>query len=129
MSNIELLKKELLAQKSAIESMGGVVKVANSNPSPREITEAIKTVGGIDVSSCTATEQDVMKGKTFYAGESVQKTGTFDLADYTNKLFTYDVDTVSSTEKIYFSYKPGATQIRPYVFRISYFRLCHQART
>ena len=76
-NNIELLKQELIKQKNLIESRGGVVRVANNNPSPYEITEGIKTVqGSLDLKLATATPADVQSGKTFYAGTSELKTGT-----------------------------------------------------
>ena len=42
MSNIEMLKQELLLQKSIIEQKHGKILVKNNNPSPSEITEGIK---------------------------------------------------------------------------------------
>lgn len=76
MNSIELLKQELQEQKSAIESKGGSVSVSNINVSPAEITAGIKTIPSSDFSSCTATESDVLLGKTFYAGNNTMKTGT-----------------------------------------------------
>ena len=70
MESIDLLKQEILNQKKEIENKGGVVNVANLNPSPAEITAGIKTIEMPNFSSATATEDDVANGKTFYAGDS-----------------------------------------------------------
>ncbi len=77
MNSIELLKQELIDQKSAIESKGGTVSVANTNVSPSEITAGIKSIETVDCSTATATEEDVLSGKTFFAGNNTMKTGTF----------------------------------------------------
>ncbi len=83
MNSIESLKTELIRQKSVIESMGGVVSIANQNPSPSEITEGIKTVTGtLDLTISTATEDDVAVGKTFFSGTTVLKTGKNQSNDY-----------------------------------------------
>ena len=44
MTALEELKQELINQKNAIESKGGTVIVANTYPSPAEITAGIKTI-------------------------------------------------------------------------------------
>lgn len=44
MSNLETLKNELITQKSVLETKGYNVDVANTNPSPSEITTAIRGV-------------------------------------------------------------------------------------
>lgn len=81
MSNIEKLKQELLAQKTAIENIGGNVIVTSNNPSPGEITAGIKTIQPAITStallSANATEDDVIVGKTFFAGNNLLKTGSF----------------------------------------------------
>ena len=77
MNSIELLKQELAEQKAAIETKKGFVSVANTNVSPAEITEGIKTIPVVDLSSSTATEADVLLGKTFYSGDETLRTGTF----------------------------------------------------
>ncbi len=83
MSNVELLKQELIKQKEVIESMHGYVNVANNNPSPSEITEGIKTVAGsVDLSLADATEDDVIFGKTFYSGSSYLRTGIYQGSDF-----------------------------------------------
>lgn len=80
MENLEILKQELILQKSEIESKGGKVQVANLNPSPSEITAGIKSIeAGVDLTNSTATEQDVLVGKTFYSGNSQLKTGKLEV--------------------------------------------------
>lgn len=76
MTSIEQLKQELLTQKSTIETKGGVVTTAYTNPSPAEITAGINTIPTIDHSLANATEGDVVSGKTFYSINSTLKTGT-----------------------------------------------------
>lgn len=93
MNNIETLKLELLKQKEVIEDMGGYVAVANNNPSPSEITEAIRTVAGnLDLTIATATEADVSLGKTFYAGTTKLKTGTNQSEDFYHLYLYGDCD-------------------------------------
>lgn len=76
MTNLELLKTELKTQKKEIEDKGGTVIVANSNPSPSEITAGIKSIEVPDMTLATATAKDVVEGKTFYATNKTLKTGT-----------------------------------------------------
>lgn len=76
MNSLELLKQELASQKSAIESKGGFVSIANTNVSPSEITAGINSIPAVDFQIATATEADVLSGKTFYAGTNVLKTGS-----------------------------------------------------
>ena len=83
MENLEVLKLELLSQKTEIENKGGVVSVANNNPSPSEITAGIKTIVMPDLSSANATVEDVVNGKTFYAGDREIKVGTKVVPDLT----------------------------------------------
>jgi len=83
MENLEILKLELLSQKTEIENKGGVVNVANSNPSPGEITAGIKTISVPDFTSANATVEDVVSGKTFYAGNTTIKVGTKVVPDLT----------------------------------------------
>lgn len=85
MNSIELLKQELADQKSAIETKGGVVPVANTNVSPAEITQGIKTIPVLDMSLSTATETDVLSGKTFYSGNNNLKTGTLVIPEGSSK--------------------------------------------
>lgn len=83
MENLEILKLELLSQKTEIENKGGVVHIANTNPSPSEITAGIKTISVPDFTSANATVEDVVSGKTFYAGNSSIKVGTKVVPDLT----------------------------------------------
>ena len=82
MGAFETLKEELQLQKQAIESKGGTVSVVNDYPSPSEITAGIYTTTGKDLSDATATETDVLAGKTFYAGNEILKTGTLEIVDH-----------------------------------------------
>ena len=120
MSNLELLKKELITQKEVIEDLGGSVLVSNTNPSPSEITEGIKTLKTPDLSGTTATAADVILGKTFYSGDLNEKTGTFDLDKYTYELFLAPTQQANSTEKVYFTNKDGVKTTREYAFKSNY---------
>lgn len=51
MTALEELKQELINQKNAIEDKGGTVIVANTYPSPAEITAGIKTIPTTSTSS------------------------------------------------------------------------------
>lgn len=81
MNNLESLKEELIAQKTAIESKGGNVAVLNLNPSPSEITDGINTIVVPEVNSANAEVGDVRAGKTFFAGSNAIKTGTLNMVD------------------------------------------------
>lgn len=83
MGAFETLKEELELQKQAIESKGGTVNVVNDYPSPSEITAGIYTTKGKDLSDATATESDVLAGKTFYAVNDTLKMGTLEIVDQT----------------------------------------------
>jgi len=123
MENLEILKQELLLQKQIIEENGGNVVVANSNPSPSEITNGIKTLTVPDLSTATATEQDVVSGKTFYAGNLTLKTGTMqavvddgvtqeDIDKYVN-LFVRGED--AGVDKYYYTVPEDVKILRPYL--------------
>lgn len=90
MENLEILKLELLSQRTEIENKGGVVNVANTNPSPSEITAGIKTIAVPDFTSATATVEDVVDGKTFYAGNGNMKVGIKVVPDLTTANATVD---------------------------------------
>lgn len=96
MSSIERLKQELIYQKSAIESKGGVVNVANTNPSPAEISAGIDGIKSVDISQATAQEGDVLKGKTFYAVNNTLRTGTLSLDTILEQTFLFGDMPVSS---------------------------------
>lgn len=117
MSSIEILKKELIAQKELIERLSGQVTVANSNPSPTEITAGIKTIPAADLTGSTATEADVMSGKTFYSGSPVLRTGTANFSsDVINALFMPNPNEVSYDGDIYYTMPEGLKVIRQYAF-------------
>ena len=120
MNSIEVLKQELLAQKTAIEEKGGTVSVANLNPSPSEITAAIKNMSSPDLSNATATVQDVKIGKTYYAGDYTLKTGEYDENAILKKVFLYESSVANTTEKVYFTIPEGVTVLRDYAFYKNY---------
>lgn len=60
MNSLETIKEQLLAQKALIESLGGTVNVANTNPSPSEITAGIATIVS-DTDSVVALMGDTTK--------------------------------------------------------------------
>lgn len=76
-TSIEALKTQLKEQKLAIEAKGGTVTVAKNNVSPAEITAGIKTIPTPDLTEATATVDDVVEGKTFYAQNGSLKMGKF----------------------------------------------------
>lgn len=117
MGSIETLKKELIEQKKQVEIKGGVVSVANDYPAPSEITEGIKTIVGSDFTIATATEADVMLGKTFYAGSAGLKTGTgsFD-PEMVNHLFVVPEYTRTTEQELYFSFPSNVTKARKCLF-------------
>lgn len=113
-TSLDQLKQELLTQKSAIEAKGGTVSTTYTNPSPAEITAGINSISILDTSSATATEADVLKGKTFYAGTSSIKTGTFEAITAEDlKLLFNNVTPDTTTEKDFHVW-PGTTTLRPY---------------
>ena len=121
MNNLETLKKELIAQKEQIEKMSGVVRVAGSNPSPSEITAGIKTIPSTDLSMATATEEDVLQGKTFFAGNAIIKTGTANIdPDAINHIFMSNYSTITTSENVYYSCPQGLKTIRSYLFYNNY---------
>ena len=75
MDSLQRIKVELLSQKIAIEEKGGIVNIANSNPSPSEITAGINSIIIPDLTAATATENDVVAGKTFFSGDGIIKLG------------------------------------------------------
>lgn len=112
MSTLTELKQELILQKTAIESKGGSVKVANTNPSPSEITAGINTIIIPYLSSSTATEADVLEGKTFYSMDSTLKTGTLNFNEIIN-VFCPFLDT---GDTMAFTFPEGVKTIQPYLF-------------
>ena len=73
MNNLETIKQELINQKTKLDSVGYTVNVANTNPSPTEITTAMQEIP--DMRLANATPLDVAEGKTFYAGDNSLHTG------------------------------------------------------
>ena len=117
MQNLNTLKQELINQKDVIESMSGYVSCAYEHPSPAEITAGIKTIPSTDLSVATATEEDVAAGKTFFAGNSILKTGigTFDTKTF-NALFMYNINEISTTDQLYYIFPSTIKTIRRYLF-------------
>ena len=121
MENLKALQDELIYQKSVIEEKSGYVTVANINPSPYEITEGIKTIPSSDLSMATATEADVAKGKTFFAGNSVLKTGTATVTPAeVDALFMYNFEETTWSDTIYCSFPTGLKLVKKHSFYKNY---------
>ena len=117
MEAFSTLKDELLKQKSVIEKMYGTVNVANTNPSPSEITAGIESIPFVNLSDATATELDVKQGKTFYSGDATLKTGIAVInQDEIHALFAYPENTESYEDQIYFSIPEELTNVKRYMF-------------
>ena len=115
MTSFSDLKKELIKQKSAIEKKNGTVLVANTNPSPSEITAGIENIPAIDFTLTNATEEDVRQGKTFYSGNATIKTGSALMnQEEFIALFAYPDNTQSHEDKIYFTFPNHITKTRKY---------------
>ncbi len=81
MNSIDVIKQELINQKNLLDEKGFTVVTQGTHPSPSEITNTIRQIElNHDFTQATATEEDVIAGKTFYAGTSDLRTGTFDTA-------------------------------------------------
>ncbi|MBQ3502885.1 MAG: hypothetical protein IJA72_04410 [Clostridia bacterium] len=80
MDSLNLLKQELINQKTLLDQKGFPVTTANTNPSPSEITSAIESIN-VNFALADASPQDVALGKTFYAQTGDLKTGTLDVED------------------------------------------------
>lgn len=113
-TSLDQLKQELLAQKSAIETKGGTVSTTYTNPSPAEITAGINSISILDTSSATATEADVLKGKTFYAGSTALKTGTLEALSETDIKLLFNNVTPDTTTVKDFHIWSGTTELHPY---------------
>lgn len=117
MDNLETLKNELIEQKYAVEQKGGVVTVANRNPSPSEITAGIKSINMPDMGVTTATEEDVVYGKTFYSGDFVLKTGKNLLdPEMIHHIFMPNKDETSTDTRITYEFPTWLRSVRPYMF-------------
>lgn len=116
MDSLEELKQELKLQKTAIENKGGVVQTTYTHPSPSEITAGINTIEKIDTTLATATSNDVKNGKTFYAGNSTLKTGTYVAQDSQEFKDMYLFENPTSDTTFYYEPESYQTTIRPYLF-------------
>ncbi len=112
MTAIEQLKQELLNQKTAIVAVGGTVSTEFTNPSPAEITAGIKTIKSVDFSLGTATADDVLSGKTFYAGNHVLKTGNLVQAD--NSTYEFILNNSTDETQVQYQVPSGTTKVRDY---------------
>ena len=79
MNSLDIIKQELIRQKELLDQKGFPVEIANTNPSPAEITTAISNIEA-DFTKADATVNDVASGKTFFAQTGELKTGTLDVA-------------------------------------------------
>ena len=121
MENLKALQDELIYQKSVIEEKSGYVTVANTNPSPYEITEGIKTIPSSDLSQADATEADVAKGKTFYAGNSILKTGIAVIdPSQINAIFLPNPNQATYDGQLYYVIPEHLTSVRKYCFYKNY---------
>ena len=121
MSGIEVIKNELINQKNIIESFGGSVLVKNQNPTPSEITEGMKTIPAVDFSVTTASEEDVLSGKTFYSGNSEMKIGKANIDVNTiHRIFMFNPKEQTSEDDIYYAFPEGQLGIRQYCFHQNY---------
>ena len=120
MNSIDIIKQELINQKNLLDEKGFIVATQGKYPSPSEITNALTNIElNYDFTKATATEEDVMAGKTFFAGTSDLRTGTFDssiLEDLKNKLNCFVTGTGAC--EIYIPEDAEFQNIREYAFSI-----------
>ena len=115
MSNIEKLKQELILQKQTIEALGGQVTVANTHPSPAEITQGISTIDVPDLTISNATENDVLYGKTFFSGSDKLKVGTYNDTSTTFKhVYEYEQGVLGTENSLEYHFPTDVKTIRPY---------------
>ena len=121
MSAYETIKNELKIQKEKIINKGGKVIVKNDYPSPSEITAGIETITTPDYTVTTATEDDVLNGKTFYSMSAELKTGkgNFD-PNIPKYVFLYKEQTRQTNEKVYFNCPQGVEKIKTYQFQYNH---------
>ena len=116
LNSLNIIKQELIKQKELLEEQGIVVNVANTNPSPSEITTAL---GGIttDFAQADATPEDVRAGKTFFGNSNKVQTGTLDLSliDTQQDIINCFITGASSCE-IFIPEDPKYTTIKKYAF-------------
>ena len=116
MNSYNTIINELITQKQVLDEKGFVVNTANTYPSPSEITEAIKNIS-FDLSGSTATEADVLAGKTFYSQTSELKTGTLNISS-SSELNDYLACLISGRGQTEIIIPENITQIRPYAFAV-----------
>lgn len=76
MSSLDLLKQELITQKTKLDTKGYSVNCSNHNPSPGEITTTIDKLP--DLNQVTSTPSDVLNGKTFISSTGELQLGSYD---------------------------------------------------
>lgn len=75
MNSLDILKQELINQKTNFQNKGYSLTCANLNPSPSEITLATSNLP--DLNQVNATAEDVALGKTFISSSGTLETGTY----------------------------------------------------
>ena len=114
MNSYNTIINELITQKQLLNEKGFVVNTANTYPSPSEITETVRNIN-FDLSDSTATEADVLEGKTFYSQTKELKTGTLSVHS-TAELNNYLACIISGKGQTEIIIPEGTTEIRPYAF-------------
>lgn len=114
MNSYNTIINELITQKQVLTEKGFPVNTANTYPSPSEITETIKNIS-FDLSDSTATEADVVAGKTFYSQTNELKTGTLTVSSST-ELIDYIACLISGRGQTEIFIPDTVTEIRPYAF-------------
>ena len=117
MNSWSWLETELKKQEAAIVKKEGVINKAYTNVSPKEITAAIATIPHQDLSSGTATEEDVKQGKIFFSGSSTPRVGTANIAaGETTAIFMAPYEEVSFDGEIFYTIPSSVTRVRDYCF-------------
>ncbi|HJD05450.1 MAG TPA: hypothetical protein IAB72_01025 [Candidatus Onthoplasma faecipullorum] len=108
MTALEELKQELINQKNAIEDKGGTVIVANTYPSPAEITAGIKTIPttstsssgpSVTVASTTSQNQNYTQNLDFSTTSTNLSTdNSSNISEYIESGKTLDTKTDQSLE-------------------------------
>lgn len=121
MNSWSWLETELKKQEAAIVKKEGVINKAYTNVSPKEITAAIATIPHQDLSSGTATEEDVKQGKIFFSGSSTPRVGTANIAaGETTAIFMAPYEEVSFDGEIFYTIPSSVTRVRDYCFYKNY---------
>ena len=123
MNSYNTIINELITQKQVLDEKGFVVNTANTYPSPSEITETIRNIS-FDLSNSTATEEDVLEGKTFYSNTNELKTGTLKQSS-SSELLDYISCLISGQGQTEIFIPENVTQIKPYAFDV-YVNGCDQ---